>query len=340
MKSTTGFLIGILILLILMAFQPLFGDDQLLFLEGQLVGGYSSLTNGPILYSHHAKDSMQKPSLGFDYIRKFNNGFRDTGTLAVQYRVAYNESIKPRFESQIYNLYYKHKLPGFDLWMGSNRPAAGLSSYLDNHAALLPDMTMKVFTFDRDWGAGLDADRGWIRFAASATNGAGMRIYNKKGNYMLAARIGIGDFNKSNYTLGLSGIHGKVLEAMGYNLGHANSATGEYTLHPEDYIGADGSLRYLNYFLKFDALSGQFYNQPARALLVRTGFNLLSEDRLSLEAQYLYSKHAVFNNANLAASVTYRITPDLALRALFDYDLRADESKIVGQIYYYKGLGL
>ncbi len=317
---------------------PLQATEQLLSVEAQLVGGYDGLTNEAVLYSFHPHEAMQKPSLGFDYIRKFNNGFRDFGTLAVQYRVAYNEKIKPRFENQIYNLYYKHKFPGFDVWLGSNKPATGLSSYDDNHAALLPDMTMKVFTYDRDWGLGAELDRDWIKFSASATNGAGMNLYNKEGNYLLAGRLGFGNFNRSNYTVGISGVHGRVLEAMGYRLGHLDSASGEYIVHPENYVGVDGSARYLNFSLKFDALTGDFYNQPARALLVRGGIHLLEEDRLTFEGQYLYSKHAVFEKQDLSAGLAFRATPDLTFRTMYNYDLEQDNYKLVGQIYYYHGL--
>ncbi len=317
---------------------PLAADDQLLFLEGQLVGGYSRLADEAILYSYHPHEAMQKPSVGFDYIRKFNNGYRDTGTLAIQYRVAYNDTLKPRYQSQLFNFYYKHKFPGVDVWLGSNKPATGLSSYNDNHSALLYDMTMKVFTYDRDWGIGAEMDKDWMKVSVSATNGAGMNIYNKEGNYMLAGRVGFGNFNKSNYTVGISGVHGKVLEAMGYQLGHVDSGSGEYILHPENYIGVDGSARYLNYSLKFDALTGNFYNMPARALLVRGGIHLLDEDRLTLEGQYLYSKHAVFEKQDVAGALAFRITPDITLRAIYNYDLEQDDYKIVGQLYYYKGL--
>jgi hypothetical protein len=328
------------LLLFALTLQTLGADEQLLFVEGQMVGGYSSLDNDLVLYSHHFKDAMQKPSLGFDYIRKFNNGYRDTGTLAIQYRVAYNRSISPRFESQIYNLYYKHKFPGFDVWLGSNKPAAGLPSYSDNHASLLSDMTMKVFNYDRDWGVGADLDKDWWRVSISATNGAGMRIYNKHGNYMLAARAGIGNFNKSNYTFGVTGVQGRVLEAMGYNLGHIDTGNGEYTVHPETYGGVDGSVRYLNYTLKFDALAGRFYDMPARALMVRAGANFLPEDKLTFEAQYLYSKHAIYTNTDLSGAIGFRITPDFTLRAMGNYHLQDSSWKVIGQIYYYKALNL
>lgn len=331
--------IGLLACFLMLGIGALRAEDTLLFVEAQMVGGYSSVEDGAVWYSHHLHDAMQKPSLGFDLIKRFSNENRDWGMLALQYRVAYQKSSKPRFASQVYNAYFKYKAPNADIWIGSNRPATGLSSSLDNHASLLPDMTMKVFTYDRDWGIGAEHEGDLIKVSASLTNGAGMRIYNKEGNYMLAGRLGIGNLNKHNYNLGVSAVHGKVLEAMGYRLGHIEATDGSYILHDEDYIGVDGSLRYLNYDLKVDALTGSFYDQPARALLVRTGVRLFDEDRLNVEAQFLYSKHAVFENTNYSASLSYKLSPDLTMRALYDYHTQDKAYKVIAQLYYYKPFG-
>jgi hypothetical protein len=282
---------------------------------------------------------MQKPSVGFDLVKRFGNEYRDWGLLAIQYRVAYQHDTKPRFASQLYNAYYKQKLPGLDVWLGSNKPAAGLTSNLDNHAALLSDMSMKVFTYDRDWGLGVEKDMDWLKLSASATNGSGMQIYNRQGNYLLAGRMGLGNLNKSNYNLGLSGAHGKVLEAMGYKIGHLDTQSGEYILHGMDYVGLDGSLRYLNMDLKFDSLIGEFYAKPARALMLRSGIRLMEEERLTIEAQGFYSKYVVFEAKNVALAAAFKLTSDVTLRAMGDYSISDDSYKIIGQIYYYKPLG-
>ena len=315
-------------------------SDSVLFLEGQMVGAYDSATDEAILYSHHVHDSMQKPSLGFDLVKRFSNESRDWGILAVQYRVAYQKDIKPRFASQLFNAYYKQKLPMFDLWIGSNKPALGLSSTLDNHAALLSDMSMKVFTFDRDWGIGMDKDLNSYKLSFSATNGSGQKIYNKQGNYLLAGRFGVGNYNKSNFNIGLSAAHGKVLEAMGYTLGHPNSSDGEYILHNMDYLGLDGSYRYLNMDIKADALWGEFYHKPARAYLLRAGLNMLDEDKLVVEAQALHSKYVVFESINLSIATSYKLNADFTIRAMADYNIDTDEYKLVGQLYFYKPFGL
>ncbi len=196
-----------------------------------------------------------------------------------------------------------------------------------------------MFTFDRDWGIGVDKDMDWLKLSASATNGSGMQIYNKNGNYLLAGRMGLGSLNKSNFNIGLSAVHGKVLEAMGYTLGHPDAQSGEYIQHGMDYAGLDGSLRYLNMDLKFDSLIGEFYNKPAKALMLRSGIRLMDEERLIIEAQGFYSKYVVFEAKNMALAAAFKLTPDVTIRAMGDYSLVDDTYKIIGQLYYYKPLG-
>jgi len=325
-----------LFLFSLLMLSPLWASDKLFFWETQMLGGYDFETEETILYSHHPHHAMQKPSLGFDYLQRLSGETGDWGLIAIQYRVAYQDKQYPRFASQLYNAYFKLKAKPLDVWIGSNKPALGLSQNLDNHAALLTDMSSRVFTFDRDWGIGAGKDFGKWQLTLSLTNGSGMRLYNREGNYLLAGRLGLGNFNAENINFGISAAHGKVLEAMGYVLGHPNSATGEYILHEMTYLGADANLRYLNLELKADLLAGSFYHKEAYAAMLRAGWNLFTEDKLKLEAQVLHSRQVQKNLSNCSAAIAYKLTPDLTLRALTDYQAQDQIWKLVGQIYFYK----
>ncbi len=327
---------GCFALVLLLLILPLGAENTLLFWEAQMVGAYDNEAEDLQWYSHHPHHAMQKPSLGFDLIKRFGSEYGDWGLLALQYRVAYQNDQKPRFASQLYNAYFKLKTEPVDIWIGSNKPATGLSYSLDNHAALLSDMTAKVFTYDRDWGIGAEKDYGLLKPAISITNGSGMRIYNEKGNYLLASRLGIGNFNKSNYNMGISAAQGKVLEAMGYTLGHPDGQTGEYILHNMSYGGLDGSIRYRNYELKTDLLAGEFYHEPAYAALLRGTINLMEEDKLKLEGQILHSRQVKKDITNYAAAVAYQISPDITLRTMADYHVQNENWRIVAQIYLYK----
>ena len=146
---------------------------------------------------------MQKPSLGFDYIKRFSGESGDVATFALQGRLAMMVDPKKmrtevKLEPQVYNAYLKVKTPGPYVWVGHNRPAFGLSSYFDSHALLLRTLAIQGFGYDRDWGVGLYKDFSWGDIAATATTGSGMPIYFR-GNYMTAARASYGVLSRDNY---------------------------------------------------------------------------------------------------------------------------------------------
>ena len=50
--------------------------ENLLYLEGQAVGGYSSSERKVVFHSMSAGEPMQKTSLGFDFLGKFSSDRR------------------------------------------------------------------------------------------------------------------------------------------------------------------------------------------------------------------------------------------------------------------------
>src|SRR3989337_4221160 len=163
-------------------------SDHLLYFEAQGIAGYSSAIDKTIYYSMDPDAEMQKPSLGFDYIKRFSGESGDIATLALQGRLALTvEESKYKVEPQVYNAYVKMKTPGPYVWVGHNRPAFGLSSYFDSHGQLLRTLAIQGFGYDRDWGVGMYHDFSWGDVSASATIGSGMPIHFR-GNYMTAVR--------------------------------------------------------------------------------------------------------------------------------------------------------
>ena len=191
-------------------------SNHLLYLESQVVGGYSSQEDKAVWYSKTPEDTMQKPSAGFDYIQKLSGETGDFGAVAIQARLGYDDE-EGDFEPQLYNAYIKYKSEGTDFWIGHNRPALGLSSYFDSHALLLTTLAMNGFGFDRDWGLGAYREFSWGNAAASVTTGSGMPIYFKN-NYLASARVSKGSLNQDNYNLGFSAAYGETLTTMGYHL--------------------------------------------------------------------------------------------------------------------------
>jgi hypothetical protein len=304
--------------------------SYLFYLEAQAVGGYSAALKKVIFFSLSQEDVMQKPSLGFDYILRLQGKTGDTGVLALQVRLAWNEEGAAKIEPQIYNAFLKLKTGLADFWIGHSRPSLGLSFALDSHALLLPTLAMSGFGYDRDWGIGFSRDTAWGNMSASLTAGSGMPLYFK-GNYLAAGRISRGVLNQDNYNLGLSLAYGRALETMGYHLTRSG---------PEDvrYLSADLTYLWTNLENRIEVLAGKKEGQNAVALFWRLGINFLEEGRLKLEFQPVYKKIGAASEHILGAGLSYQLNGDLTLRSMFQYSREANDRKIVFQIYYYKGL--
>ena len=303
-------------------------QSSLFYLEAQGVAGYSSALEKAIYYSMAPGDPMQKPSVGFDYIQRLSGAARDYGNVALQLRLAYNQDSDRDVELQVFNAYLRYKAGVANIWIGHDRPALGLSSYFDTHGLLLPTLAMMGYGFDRDWGMGLARDFDWGGLALSATTGSGMRI-DFEGNYLAAARISKGVLEQENYTIGLSGAYGDILETMGYDL-----------LSPEPvsfHMGAvDLAYVWARYENRIEFMAGERANESSYAVSWRFGLNLLAESRLKLEAEPMVTKLMGDSSFMLSAGVSYQVTADLAVRSMYQYIDETDDNRILAQVYYYR----
>lgn len=307
------------------------GANRLLFLEAQGVVGYSSLDDGVIYYSAMQAEVMQKPSVGFDFIQRLTGKGGDVGSIAVQARVAYHEEAgESKAEVQLYNAYIKLKSRFTDYWIGHNRPALGLSSYLDSHGLLLETLAMHGYGYDRDWGAGVVRTTNWGDLALSITTGSGMPVY-AKGNYLVSGRISKGVLNQENYTWGWSAAYGEPLETMGYQV--SDSQPQEFMV-----IGTDVSYLWNNLENRVELFAGRKDGEDAGAAFWRFGINLLSEARLKFEVQPIYRKQGSEERYQLSLGISLAATGDLTFRTAYSYDDLTEEQRVVVQWYYYKKL--
>jgi hypothetical protein len=306
---------------LLLSTLPAAAGQSLLFLEAQGVTGYSSMERDGVWHP------MQKSSLGFDYVRKFSGDSGDTGTLAVQARLAWDPDAPNRLEPQVYNAYYRSRTHYGYAWAGHNRPAAGLESYFDTHGALLQTLPMYGFGFDRDWGFGASRDFGWGDAAVSLTSGSGMRLRGA-GNYLVSGRAARGVLNRDNYSAGLYGSVGRIPELEGYKI--VDGAERAYTA-----AGLDGALLWDRWELRADIRAGEKAGMRYLAGLGRLDLNLLEENRLKLEAQAVYSGMEHLEGWALGAGFSYAVTPYLSWRGLLEYEDTMNERKVVTQLYYY-----
>jgi hypothetical protein len=304
--------------------------SHLFFLEIQGVAGYSSARRRTIFYSLSREDVMQKPGLGFDYILRLSGKSRDIGTLAFQARMAYDAEEVGNVQFQLYNASFRYKAGFGDIWAGHSRPALGLSSSLDSHALLLPTLAMTGYGFDRDWGLGMSRDFAWGTTAASLTAGSGMPL-RLKGNYLAAARVSIGVLGRDNYSAGLSMAGGKILDIMGYQL---------MSDDPIDFRCVSSDLTYLwnNLEGRAEVLAGKKDGKNVLALFGRLGMNLFEEGRLKIEAQPVVMKAGRDWRTLLSCGVSLQATADLAFRAMVQHESAGKDTRIVFQVYYYKGI--
>ena len=304
-------------------------SDSLLFVEGQMVAGYSSAQNKLIYYSMSQEQAMQKPSVGIDYIKKYSSDYGDWGTLAFQARAAYDDTYNSHIETQIYNAYFKLKSRYADVWVGHNKQAFGLNSFLDSHGYLLQTLTAEGLGFERDWGLGAYKvfDNGDLDF--SLTSGSGFLLYYS-GNYLASTRLSYGVLNRDNYTLGLSLSHGQIYDMMDYHRVH------DY-LFLASMAGADFSWNIRNLEFKFESDAGTMGNYQVNGTLIRLGYNLLEENRLKLEAQPVFLKTVdEGQDYKIYLGASYTLNEYLALRAMYVYDHFIGDHSVIGQVYYYR----
>ncbi|HAH32967.1 MAG TPA: hypothetical protein DCL44_11710 [Elusimicrobia bacterium] len=315
------------ILAILAFAVPAFAGEGLLYLEAQVLGGYSSLEKNVIYHSMSADEAMQRSSVGFDLIHKASSGSGDKGTLALQGRLAWDPGARNRFEPQVYNAYYRIRTHYAYIWAGHNRTAAGLESYFDTHGALLQTLPMYGYGFDRDWGLGASHDFTWGDAALSLTAGSGMPLRAAR-NYLASGRISKGVLSRDNYSGGVYFSIGRVPETIDYHL-----IGGEEKSYSA--AGADFSLLWDRWELRSDLRGGRRLGRDYLAGLGRLGLNLLDENRLKLEAQGVYSGMKGMEFWTLAAGFSFLLTPDLSWRSMFEHEYAMNDRRVVTQLYYY-----
>lgn len=309
---------------------PLSAQGTLFYMELQAVGAYATASRSVELFSLMPDDVMQKPSLGFDLVKRFSGKARDIGVLAVQARLAYDQEGSRKLEPQLYNAYFRLKTRAFDIWAGHSRPALGLSYALDSHALLLPAPAMLGFGFDRDWGLGLTRDFASGGVAVSLTAGSGMPLH-LRGNFLAAARIFKGVPARDNFSVGLSLAHGNVLETMGYVLMADDPM-------PWTAAAVDATYLWRNWEHRLELLFGDRDGAGEFLLFWRAGLALLDEGRLKVEAQPVLTRRAGAWGHTLGAGLTYLVNADLSARLMVFRDSGRSGARVAVQLYYYKGL--
>ena len=317
------------LLLIIFSLGPAaYAGSSLLYIEGQTVGGYSTAEGDGLRgYSGGREDVMQRNGMGFDYIQKFSGEGGDIGMLAIQGRIVYKETEEKYAEPQLYNAYAKAKLGAFDLWAGHNRIPFGLASYFDTHAQILPNLTMRGISYDRDWGAGIISEFEDFDIQFAGSTGSGMPLI-MNGNYLMTARASYGVLARDNFNIGISGAWGETVDTMGYHVmmdepSHLRLA------------GLDAAWLIDRFELRAEWAGGKKMDETMHAFFLRFTVNFLEENRLKLEAQPVVLYQNGKYSDEYSGGFTFTVNGDLTLRAIYSYDRTTREHLAAAQAYMY-----
>jgi hypothetical protein len=326
--------------------------DSLFFWEAQGVVGYSKMEDNAIYRSGHEEDAMQKSSLGFDYLKKISGEGREIGTFALQSRLVYDE-IDDKAQLQFYNAYLKGKTGAGDVWLGHNRIAFGLSSYMDTHGELLQNLSMYGVSFDRDWGGGYSKDFASSDLKFAVSNGSGMATKNY-GNYLATGRFSYGVLNYDNYNIGISVLGGRILDTKGYEIA-------DKELDRVSLVGLDFAYNFDNLEQKLEVDWGKKNKRKFFAGFYRFGIGFLEENRLKLELQGVYTKETkiiyqeqqvdemgmmpmiteseedlLVEDYFFGTGLSYKINSSLTIRLMYEKEYKEmKENKVILQLYYY-----
>jgi hypothetical protein len=150
-----------------------------------------------------------------------------------------------------------------------------------------------------------------------------------KGNYLASARISKGVLERDNYTLGLSGAWGDILETMGYEL----MSDKPYSFR---MAGVDAAHFWRRFENRVELMAGEKMDEPSYTFFWRFTANLLEENRLKLEAQPVLWEEMGESSFTASAGISYLATVDLALRCMYQYVDATEDNRIILQVYYYR----
>jgi hypothetical protein len=162
------------------------------------------------------------------------------------------------------------------------------------------------------------------------TTGSGMDL-RFRGNYFIAARLGLGVLNTDNFAAGFSVGYGKILDIMGYQI-LSN------TLISLAMAGIDLTWARDNIEHRFEMVGGDRGSFGAFAALYRFGLGLLDENRLKLEVQPSVVLSSSVSKVELGVGATYLLHSDWTVRTMAAYDSKLNDFRFVLQIYFYKGI--
>lgn len=327
-----------LFIIFLFVFIPgIYADKPLFYKEAMLVGGYSK-ADGFV-----AETNVQRNSVGFEYFQKFSNDYGDFLTLDLQLRTSYDSGENRHYAwgVEFHNAYLEYKLGlGHNIRVGHFDPSFGIEPVVDTHGTMLQTLAMQNIGFKKDWGVGLRGIIGPFDYEITGGLGSGMGIRFVNHNYLLTARIGSPRGNTFQY--GLSLLWGDVLKSKQMRT-IPNAKLMSRNNVRERRIGVDAQYLWGPCLFKGEFTVGQNDSDEIMGVWAEADYTVPQIQNLELKLQGRWFSNQLNNSSasdvSLAASISYKLTSSITLRAAYFGDLHSYEKdkdhQVFLQVYYF-----
>ena len=348
--------------------KPLFSrwSEDSIFKKEIIIGGTWSDEKGEI---------GGKNSIGFEFLKKLSNEKGDWGSFLIQMRfVRYDRQsmlmnttkMTPAhvdgmhdWELEFHDAYFKYSGPfkgKFNVRVGHFDVPFGLEQNVDTHSSLIQIMSMRNVGFKKDWGVAVGGQLPEMDYEFALTKGTGMEYRERGENYLISGRVGTPA--DRNFSIGISGLYGQVIDAMGVMrgmrmgmMGMPDTWFGSQSIPREDIIrrsriGLDSIYLLGPYTFKGELSVGEDEGHEVINSIFEIDYLLPGMDgRLEAIAQIQNSHQDITASGSdddtfLTFGFNYRLSREITLQVMYQRDFQRiknteNDDVIAAQLYIY-----
>lgn len=324
-------------------------------------------------WSDERSKESGKNAVGFEVLKKFSHKRGDWGSVLVQLRIVrydnyymYMNNTRMSFnhidgmhdwELEFHDAYFQFRGPlrrKINVKIGHFDVPYGLEQHVDTHTTLVQLMAGRNIGFKKDWGISLAGQFPRFGYELAFTRGSGFEYREHGKNFLISARVGTPV--DQNFMIGISGLYGKPIDAMGVMRGRKDALAGEPPTwfdrnhKPGDDIikrwrtGLDSIYIYGPYTFKGEVSYGADVNQEVinaifEARYLFPGMDERLEATVQIQSSYQdISGSGGDNDSFMLLGLSYRITKEVTLQSAYRHDLERlqntnDENVVAIQAY-------
>ncbi|HDZ77201.1 MAG TPA: hypothetical protein ENH41_03865 [Candidatus Omnitrophica bacterium] len=323
-------------------------------------------------WSDEKSEVSLKNSLGFEVLKKFSGKTGDWASALIQMRfVRYDHEymlmnttkMTPAhvdgmhtFELEFHDAYFKYsgRFKGrLNFRIGHFDVPYGLEQNVDTHTTLMQLTAMRNVGFKKDWGFSIGGQLPKMDYEFSFTRGSGAEYRDRGENYLFSGRLGTPA--DENFSIGLSGLYGEVIDEMGVMRGMKTGAPNiwfDNTTKPGDdiikcwRIGLDSIYLYGPFTFKEEVSYGEDVNQGVINGVLEIDYLFPGMDeRLEavFQVQSAYQDITASGGDNdtfMLLGLNYRISKEVTIQSTYRHDLQRlknteNEDIVAMQVYCY-----